>query len=140
MLYQNFSKKYFDPGWSLKVLFLTTKIFSKTHYHTHFYGNSHFFPPYHTPKKREHKKIHFFIFISLSTTGGKAKNRFEQKVSLQFFIKKCRRFYYLTFIQKISRKLNFSFFNEKYSFLLPSITILSIPSSKNKKCYHFFLP
>jgi hypothetical protein len=110
-LHQIFIKKYFDPGRTLNPLFPTIKIFPKTHYHTHFYGNNHFFTPYHTPKKQEHKKTHFFIFASLAITGGKAKNQFEQKVSQMFFIKKYRKIYDLTFIKKISRKLNFSFFN-----------------------------
>jgi hypothetical protein len=106
-LHQTFIKKYFDPGRTPNPLFRTIKIISKTHYHTHFYGNNHFFPPYHTPKKREHKKMQILGFEGTSTTGGKAKNQFEQKVSLIFFIKKSRKTYDLHFIQKISRKLNF---------------------------------
>jgi len=110
-LHQTFIKKYFDPGRTPNPFFWTKKKISKTHYHTHFYGNNHFFPPYHTPKKREHKKTHFFIITPSSTTGGNAKNQFEQKVSQMFFIIKSRKIYDLCFIQKISRKLSFSFFN-----------------------------
>lgn len=105
--HQTFIKKYFDPGRTPNPLFPTTKIFSKTHYHAHFYGNNHFFTPYHTPKKQEHKKMQILGFEDASTTGGKAKKQFEQKVSLMFFIKKCRKTYDLCAIQKISRKLSF---------------------------------
>lgn len=99
--------------------------------------NSSFFK---IPKKWDRKNQYFIEFMGRITTGGKAKNHFERHLFPSFFYKKCRKIYYLTFIQKISRKLNFSFFITKMLILLPSITIFCIPSSNRKKCYHFFPP
>lgn len=135
-----FYQNIFWPWADTKCLFSTTKIFSETHYHTYFYGNRHFYPSYHTPKKRDHKKHPCSIFFGFSITGGRMKNHFKQKKIFLFFIKNCCKIYSLIFIQKISRKINFSFFLRKWVTLLPSFTIFSIPLSKNKKCYHFFLP
>lgn len=92
------------------------------------------------PKKWDRKNQYFLKFMGRITTGGKAKNHFERQLFPSFFYKKCRKIYYLTFIQKISRKLKFSFFVTKMLILLPSLTIFCIPSSNHKKCYHFFPP
>jgi hypothetical protein len=99
--------------------------------------NSPFFK---NPKNWHHKNQYFLESMGRITTSGKAKNHFERHLFQSFFYKKCCKIYYLTFIQKISRKINFSFFVTKMLILLPSITIFCIPSSNHKKRYHFFPP
>jgi hypothetical protein len=105
--------KHFEPGRTLNELFEGKKYFMKTHYHTHFYGNTHFLPPYHSPKNDTIKNDVFSFFRVLLSSVVKLKislNKCVQKYYKTIF---CCKIYNLFFIQKISRKLNFYNFSQK---------------------------
>ena len=88
--------KLFDPGRTLNVLLKTKKIFSKTHYHAHFYGNRYFLPPYHTLKNETIKNDIFLVykvFLSPVVILKIILNISARKYFIRFFVVKSTIYY-----------------------------------------------